>query len=223
MERRKFLIGAGSLAAGAAAATGTGAFTSVDARRTASVNVAGDDSALLRLDATSGTNSAYSQQTGDGEVTIELDQSGTYSDAEGVNADAETKIFETFEIQNQGTQPVAVHVPPSSVSPAAAGAADGDYSGFYIDPQFTNRPNGGYDDGPISATVVYYLSGGEPDFQAAASRAFNGQGGIANYILDSGESMDFGLYIDSASSATDVDVDFTLRADADAVPGWYSP
>lgn len=224
MQRRKFLIGAGSLAAGSAAVMGTGAFTSVDARRTAKVNVSGDSAALLGLDASSGTNSAYATQTGSGEVRVEFDATDdVYGDANGVNPDALTKVYETFAVQNNGTQPVAVHVPPESVSPASAGAADGDYSGFYIDPQFTNRPNGGYDDGPISGTVVYYLSGGEPDFQAAASRAFNGEGGVANYILDAGESMDFGWYIDAEDDSFSEEIDFTIRASAEDVPGWYSP
>jgi hypothetical protein len=49
MERRKFLIGAGSLAAGAAAATGTGAFTSVSADRNMNASVAGDGRAYIQL------------------------------------------------------------------------------------------------------------------------------------------------------------------------------
>ena len=224
MKRRKFLIGAGSLAAGSAAAMGTGAFTSVNADRTAKVNVSGDSAALLSLDASSGTNSDYATQTGTGEVRVELDGSDdVYADADGVNPDAVTKILETFAVQNNGTQPVAVHVPPESVSPASAGAADGNYDGFYIDPQFTNRPNGNYNDGPVSGTVVYYLSGGEPNFSEAASRAFDGEGGAANYVLDAGESMDFGWYISSEDDSFSENIDFTIRASADDVPNWYSP
>jgi len=223
-NRRKFIAGLGALATGSAAAMGTGAFTSVSAERTAKINVAGDSAALLSLDAGSGSNSAYATETGNGEVRVELDGSDdVYSDAGGVNADATTKILETFEVKNQGTQPVAVHVPPDSVTPASVGAAGGDYSGFYIDPQFTNRPNGGYDDGPISGTVVYYLSGGESDFSAAASRAFNGEGGAANYILDAGESMDVGFHIDAEGNSFSSEIDFDLLADSQLVPDWYSP
>jgi hypothetical protein len=218
MQRRKFIASVGSIAAAGAAAMGTGAFTSVSADRSVSVNVAGDDAALLALDASSGANSAYATQTGSGEVTVEIDDTDdVYADASGVNANATTKIFELFEIKNQGTQPVAVHVPPESVTPESAGAVDGDYSGFYMDPQFSNRPNGGYN-GPVSGTVVYYLSGGEPDFTAAAERAFNNSGGRDNYVLTAGESMDFGLHLDTEDGSWDQTIDYTIRADAGQVP-----
>ena len=219
MERRKFIAGVGSLAAGSAAAIGTGAFTSVDARRTAKVNVAGDSAALLALDADSGANSEYATETDSGQVRINLDD--TYKRADGVNADAETRILNAFEVKNQGTQPVAVHVPPESVSPESVGAVNGDYSGFYIDPQFTNRPNGDYDDGAISGTVVYYLGGGEPDFSSAASKAFDDEGGAANYVLDAGESMSAGLLLDTAGDGFSEEIDYTIRADADLVPDSY--
>lgn len=219
MQRRKFLIGAGSLAAAGVAGIGTGAFSRVEAERTAKINVAGDSAALLSLDADSGTNSEYATQTGDGEVLVELDNSDNiYSDANGVNPDALTLIYETFEVQNQGTQPVTVHVPPESVSPASVGAADGDYSGFYIDPQLTNRPNGGYDEGAISATVVYYLSGGESNFTDAAERAFDDEGGRWNYVLRAGESMDFGFHIDSEDNGFSESIEFDIRADAETTP-----
>jgi len=208
----------GSLAAGSAAAMGTGAFTSVDARRTAKVNVAGDSAALLALDADSGANSEYATETNSGQVRINLDD--TYKRADGVNADAETRILNAFEVKNQGTQPVAVHVPPESVSPESVGAVNGDYDGFYIDPQFTNRPNGDYSDGAISGTVVYYLSGGEPDLSSAATRAY--EGGATNYVLGVGESMNVGLFLDTAGNGFSEEIDYTIRADADLVPDSYS-
>ena len=224
MQRRKFIAGLGSLAAAGAAGIGTGAFTSVDATRAAKINVSGDSAALLSLDATSGANSAYATQTATGEVRVELDGSDdVYSNADGVNADALSLLLNTFEIKNQGTQPVAVHVPPSSVTPSSVGAPNGDYSGFYIDPQFTNRPNGGASNTAISATVVYYLSGGESNFSDAASRAFNGEGGAANYILDAGESMHAGLHIDSEDNSFSEEIEFTISADSGLVPDWYSP
>jgi len=49
MERRKFIIGAGALATGSAAAVGTGAFASAEAERTVSVEVAGDQNAWIEL------------------------------------------------------------------------------------------------------------------------------------------------------------------------------
>ena len=50
MERRKFVIGLGSLAAGGAAATGTGAFTAAEITgRQADIEVNGDDAALIQM------------------------------------------------------------------------------------------------------------------------------------------------------------------------------
>lgn len=220
MQRRNLLAAIGSAAAGSAAAMGTGAFTSVSADRSVSVAVEGDKSALLGLDATTGTNSAYAKQTDSGEVTVAIDETDTYADADGVNANALTKIFEAFQITNQGTQPVAVWVPPGSVSPASVGAVDGDYSGTYFDPQITNRPNGSFE-GAISGTVVYYLSGGEPDFTSAAERAFSDTGGVANYILGPGEAFDFGLYFDAEENSPG-SIDFTINATAEPVPDGFS-
>jgi len=50
MQRRKLLIGMGSLAAGGAAATGTGAFSSMSADRSGNINVVNDSAGLLSLE-----------------------------------------------------------------------------------------------------------------------------------------------------------------------------
>jgi len=50
MKRRKFVIGLGSLTAGGAAATGTGAFSAMTADRDADIEVVNDASALVALD-----------------------------------------------------------------------------------------------------------------------------------------------------------------------------
>ncbi len=112
MERRKFVIGLGSLAAGGAAATGTGAFTSATAERTVSIARVGDESAYLGLTAgdSAGVSSYVSGSNG-GELNIDLTGNGEGS---GVNMGAVTTIGESdngeydteyaFKITNQGTQ-----------------------------------------------------------------------------------------------------------------------
>jgi hypothetical protein len=215
------LAALGSAAVGGATAVSTGAFTSVEANRSVSVSVADDSDALLALDQSSaGPNSEYATVS-DGEVSIDIDNSDD-GGGTGLNQNAVTNIFDIFRVRNQGTQPVAVHVPPESVSPASAGAADGNYDGFYVDPQFTGRPNGGYDQGAVSATVVYYLSGGEPNFTEAAQRAFDDSGGVANYVLGVGQSVEFGLYLDTEESAPDEDIGFDIKASAEQVPDGFS-
>ncbi|WP_218124045.1 DUF1102 domain-containing protein [Haloplanus vescus] len=100
----------GSLAAGAAAATGTGAFTSVTATRNVDVEVAGDASAYLRLEGTGGDNSHYVTSDGNGStLSIDLDSSNsTDKGGTGVNPDAVTQLDDVFTIENQGTQEVNV-------------------------------------------------------------------------------------------------------------------
>lgn len=95
MERRKFVAGLGSLAAGAAAATGTGAFASVEATRSVSVKVAGDEAAYLGLEATS----PYAEIQGK-QLRLEFDENG--EGGEGVNADAVSTFDGVFRMTNNG-------------------------------------------------------------------------------------------------------------------------
>ena len=69
MERRKFLIGAGSLAAGGAAAMGSGAFTTSSAERTVDVNVAADTNGFVEITA---LDDKYASGTGDGQLELDF-------------------------------------------------------------------------------------------------------------------------------------------------------
>ena len=86
-NRRSVLIGLGALTVGGGAVFGTGAFSSVEAQRSVSVDTAGDSEALLGLDVTSDTLG------GDGD-TIEFDL-----DEEGVNLNGVTR-FNGLQITN---------------------------------------------------------------------------------------------------------------------------
>jgi hypothetical protein len=106
MDRRKFLVGMGSLAAGSAAALGTGAFTSVTAERTVEVNVAGDASAYLGLEPVSSSpNSDFVEVNGD-EVSFDFTSSNSNVNGNGFNPDATTRINDLLHVTNQGTQDV---------------------------------------------------------------------------------------------------------------------
>ncbi|MFC5277180.1 hypothetical protein ACFPM1_00150 [Halorubrum rubrum] len=82
MERRKFMIGIGSLAAGSAAATGTGAFTTASASRSVSVNVSGDEGSKIGLMA--GDHQGIEIDS-NGELTIDLEG----PNEEGVNINSQ--------------------------------------------------------------------------------------------------------------------------------------
>ena len=98
----------GSIAAGSAAAVGTGAFTSVEAERDVSVQVADDMNAYLGLQAE--REEFLTDDSDDGQLGLDLgapdnEDSDT---GEGFNQEAITKVEGVFSISNQGTQTVGV-------------------------------------------------------------------------------------------------------------------
>ncbi|MDR5673202.1 hypothetical protein RH858_08575 [Halalkaliarchaeum sp. AArc-GB] len=102
MERRKFVIGMGSLAAGGAAAMGSGAFSTVEADRTVSVSTANDADAYLGL---TGDDDYVTDDSGTGALTIDLggpDNIGD-GDGDGFNHDAYTLVEGVVTVENQST------------------------------------------------------------------------------------------------------------------------
>lgn len=114
MNRRKFLIGAGSIAAGTAAAMGTGAVTSVSAKREVSVDVVGDASAYLKL----GSDGAYVSNDNDDEFTIDV---GGSDGGPGLNQDAVTVIDSAFYIQNELPRDKNIQITLSYSGPGVVG------------------------------------------------------------------------------------------------------
>jgi hypothetical protein len=98
----------GSLAAGGAAAMGTGAFSSVEADRSVSVAVENDADAYLGLQPLDNSNANQYVSSTDG--TVEINIGGSGNGGTGVNKNAVTKFNELFEITNQGTQSVLVYI-----------------------------------------------------------------------------------------------------------------
>ncbi|WP_139042954.1 hypothetical protein [Halorubrum tropicale] len=109
MDRRKFVIGAGSLAAGGAAAMGTGAFSSVEADRPFEITVADDDVAYLTL--TPNDNHPNGNYAKGNNNVFRLDFDGNNQvDGGGVNGEAVSDFKSVFQIKNQGTQEVGIYV-----------------------------------------------------------------------------------------------------------------
>jgi hypothetical protein len=114
LTRRNALIGMGTVAAGAGVIGGTGAFTSVEADRTVSVQTAGDGDAALvleqaELDGSVTSNASEYVQETSGTVQINLDGTqGNSSDANaaGLNQNAKTRFDNLVGVANQGTQPI---------------------------------------------------------------------------------------------------------------------
>ena len=97
MERRKFVIGMGALASGSAAAMGTGAFTSAQAERTIDVDVTGDESGFIGLEATSD----YAELNS-GQLTLNFNGDGDVGD--GVNDEGIFYFEDVFKITHQGSE-----------------------------------------------------------------------------------------------------------------------
>jgi hypothetical protein len=111
MNRRQLIAAMGTIGAGGAVVTGTGAFTSVEADRDVAVEVADDANAFLALEAI-GPNAPYTD-TSNGQLGIDLTSSNaTVAGGQGVNTDAVTVFKELFEVRNQGTQEVEVEITP---------------------------------------------------------------------------------------------------------------
>jgi len=180
MKRRKFLIGTGALAAGSAAAVGSGAFTSVSADRTVQVNVAGDDSALLAIepcDSDSSPNGDYASIGEDGQFTLNIPN---------LNPNAFTRIDDVFKITNQGTQPVVVYIQEFGANTVAAdiGVKEDELTGTSL-PNETDGPGGNGIDGDD----VYDVSGpGGPGY------------GNLGIKIDEGESVKLGVYVDTSDT-----------------------
>ncbi len=85
----------------------TGAFTSVTADRSATINVVGDASAILGINPAEGPNGKYAGFDESGKFFIDIGNV-----AKGVNADAEILIEDLFTITNNGTQDVLVTLLP---------------------------------------------------------------------------------------------------------------
>ncbi len=136
VNRRSVLIGLGAVMAGGGALFATGAFTTVEAERTVSVETAGDANALLAL--TAADDNEYVEET-DGTIEINLD--GNDEGAEGLNQNAITTFEELVQVTNQGTQEVdeitlEFTATPSGVDPAdtfSFPVSDGDGNSDEVD------------------------------------------------------------------------------------------
>ena len=199
MQRRKFLIGAGALASGSAAAIGTGAFTSVEADRDVTVEVADDADAFLALSESGEPNDEYFVEE-DGEAGIDLGENE--EGATGVNLDSQTKVFNIMEVQNQGTQDVLVYTPEDGI--------EGDDSFETFDPHATDLPGDAseVEDEPWTLEDEVNLTDPEPF------------GDPDLITLEPGQSFNLGLWMNPADDAEVGDTDeitITLEADASMV------
>jgi hypothetical protein len=208
MERRKFLIGAGSAAVGSSAIIGSGAFTSVQADRTVTVETTNDSGAYLTLDIREdNNNSDYATQEG-GTVSVALDQ---------LNIDATTTAFDIFTIENQGTQEALVYAQPSGLK--NQGAFDPEDGNINFDPQFSDMPNdeddalGTLPDGTRFGSLTGIGSSVDNFEEQVLKSNSNVAYSAETFILGPGQSFDFGVYA-KTTGGVEESYDVTIEADA---------
>jgi hypothetical protein len=107
MRRRKFLIGAGSIAAGSAAAMGSGAFEVLARDRDATGTIVNDNVAYLNLN-----SGNYSEIGPDGQLDVSLDGNG--NGGAGLNGDSVTQLDDVFYIENTGPNSLNVEITTSN-------------------------------------------------------------------------------------------------------------
>lgn len=159
MQRRKFVIGLGALAAGGAAAAGTGAFTTAQADRNFNVEVADDADAYLSLEPADTENgdeyTDYDDSYDPDVVEVNLDGDGGHSDGSGVNDNAITEIDDLLKVRNQASDDI-------NISVDLAGSPD--WSGGNVEP--VEVWANGIDDGTR-------IDDGEGDYQLGTGSSVN--------------------------------------------------
>ena len=110
VERRKFVLGVGALAAGGAAAMGSGAFDSASLNdRNADIEVTADQYAFLALRTTGSADSGKYASYEDDRLSINLD--GDASGGGGGVAENSDYYFDSlFEIVNQGSEEATITI-----------------------------------------------------------------------------------------------------------------
>ena len=112
MNRRKVLMGLGSLATLAGGAIGTGAFSQVSAPRDAQISVASDSEAYLSIDATDSQSDMVGQREENGTIAFDFGGGSVNSSANptgaGLNPQSVTTVPDAFTVYNHGTETIQV-------------------------------------------------------------------------------------------------------------------
>jgi hypothetical protein len=227
MQRRKFIIGLGSLAAGGAAATGSGAFSAMSAGRDANINVVTDSAGLIALRAGSSADGRVYESNGELKIDFTSDQG-----ADGVNINSRYQVGSVRPDHNL----------PGNVDPV------GPQGVIYTNPAFkiVNQ-----DSENKEITVSYELSGSvnqngsllhigfrgpDSSYEAGSNVGNGGPGKLSSWLqvydgqtnpsytfdggaeITSGGSLGAGIFVDTTGSGADTSEDLsgTLTVEANS-------
>jgi hypothetical protein len=164
----------------------SGAFTTVEADRTAEVNVAGDDAALLAIapNASSPNGDGAYARTQGGQFQLVLNDSvNPGQGGSGLNPDATTEINHVFNVTNQGTQSVDVGVSITVNGDSGISVGSGQ-----------------------SAPNIYLYSGDDTGTDLTSGTV----------TLSQGETQSMSVYIDTTGLSDSDSLDLTITISANA-------
>jgi hypothetical protein len=150
------LAALGSVAVGGATAVSTGAFTSVEADRDVTIEVAGDAGAFLSISkATDADGNVYpnAEEYVHGDPSsgvVSLNFASSSEDATGINEDAKTVFDNLLDIENQGSQEVKLSIDSDLI------ASQGGSLGVYAENELGDggEDNTGLSDAESGQTAV---------------------------------------------------------------------
>ena len=203
MQRRKFLVGMGSIAAGGAAVMGTGAMSSVAANRSAQFVIAPDsNSAYLKLDAPNtlenGEYAKDSTEHGGDQLYLAFNDEADVT-GDGLNANAEHWFDEVFRITNHGANTLQTYVDDDTLVQMVGGKPLSERVVFYEGDTSSNLSSGGIDG---ASPLEGFPTNGEGNFARDddQSRTVYGTGSSGNgwsRSLAPGASVAVGVYVDT--------------------------
>lgn len=180
--RRKALLSLGGIVAGGGVLVGTSAFTTVQAERTVSVETAGDANAFLAIDTISDSQNSQDYASFTSSDTLEVDITG-------VSLEAVTVIDRVFKLTNNGTQAVVIYLEeiPGGNSQYATSTDFGVLADELSNPQ-------------AQSDLQYPILGSDRVSISSSTPPDNGGYEELGVLLDVGESIEIGIYIDTSDN-----------------------
>lgn len=213
MQRRKFLIGAGALAAGSAAAMGSGAFSAMQAGRDADINVVNDASGLIALNDETPSDVIREE---DGQLLIDFTADGS---AGGVNVDSRYQVgvpgglgFVAGQAESEGFFDVPVGQPVGPDPAFLVVNQDSIIHDVTLEYEADASDVGG------SELFLYFVPGVGGNSQAGKGLVeVSGTNTTASYTADlsPGSGIAVVLFVDTRDGSTTDDLSGTLTVSAD--------
>jgi hypothetical protein len=195
----------------------TGAFTTVEAERTATVNVDGDADALLAIEPkNTDTNDFVNQADGTGDSELQIDLSG--GDAQALNTDAATNEENIITITNNGQNTVSFFIATEGGLQDGSVGVDGSTpdGGATGDNNVSDNVNVEFyiDDANVTGSVND-PSGENPSAGDVVVDTSNSPVTLNSEVGDGDSSLDTFVDVGSSSPATSTDSDYSISDQGD--------